>query len=110
MHLGGENGKVAVLKVVTDVEVAVEVTKTCMKIDSEVVAICPPPVPVIVTPVVVEGAALETVMERTELTVPPDGGVTGLGLKPPVTPAGRAVAPRVTGALNPPADCTVTVT
>ena len=93
-------------KVVTDVEVAVAVTKVWMTIDTDVVAESPPPMPVTGIEVVVEGVALETAIESEEVVVP--GGVRGLGLNPPVTPDG-IVAVRVTGELKPPTDKTVTV-
>jgi len=107
-HLGGVQGEVAVLKVVTDVEVAVAVTKIWMTIDTDVDAVSVPDVPITRIEVVVEGAALETATESKESTLLPDVGVTGLGLNPPVTPDG-IVAERVTGALKPPTDKTVTV-
>jgi len=106
-HLGGVKGKVAVLKVDTEVAVAVDVTKVWMTIDTDDVAVSPPPVPVMVIEVVVEGAALETATESKEDAVFPDGGVTMLGLNPPVTPDG-IIAERVTGELKPPTDKTVT--
>ena len=68
-----------------------------------------PGVPVIVMTVLVDGALLETVRESTELAVPPGSGVTGLTLKPPLTPSGKADAVRVTGELKPPTECTLTV-
>ena len=76
--------------------------------DIDAVAVSPPAVPTIAIAVVVAGAEFETPMESVEATMPPGGGVTGLGLNPPETVGGnRAV--RVTGELNPPVDCTVTV-
>jgi len=76
--------------------------------DTDVDAVSVPDVPVIGIEVVVEGIALETATESKELMLLPDVGVTGLGLNPPVTPDGN-VAERVTGALKPPTDKTVTV-
>ena len=106
MHLGGVKGKVAVLIVVTDVEVAVAVTKVWMTSDTDVVAESPPPMPVTGIEVVVEGVALETAIESEEVVVP--GGVRGLGLNPPVIPDG-SIAERVMGELKPPTAKTVTV-
>lgn len=61
-----------------------------------VAAVIVPDMPVIVIAVVLEGAVPETPIDSVEVTVPPAGGVTGLGLNPPVTPAGK-VADNVTG-------------
>ena len=111
MHgLGSVHGAVAVLKVVVLVadDVVVDVTKTWMTSDTDVVAVSPPAAPITGIEVVVEGAALETATESTEVMLLPGSGVTGLGLNPPETPDGiRAV--RVTGELKPPTDKTVTV-
>jgi len=52
-----------VFKVVTEVEVAVAVTKVWMTIDTDVDAVSVPDVPVIGIEVVVEGIALETAIE-----------------------------------------------
>ena len=87
MHLGGEKGKVAVLKVDTEVAVAVDVTKVWITSDTDVDAVSVPDVPVIGIEVVVEGIALETAIESEEVVLP--GGVTGLGLNPPVIPDGK---------------------
>ena len=106
MHWGGAKGKVTVFKVVTEVEVAVAVTKVWITIDTEVVAVSVPDVPVTGIEVVVEGVALETATESEEVVLP--GGVTGLGLNPPVIPDGR-IAERVTGELKPPVAKTVTL-
>jgi hypothetical protein len=67
-------------------------------------------VPVSVRIVVDAGAVAETASERTEVALPPTDGVTGLGLKPPVTPDGKPVTVNVTGELKPPRDWTVTTT
>lgn len=99
-HLGGVQAPAVVAVVV--------VTVDWMTSDTDVDAVSGPDVPVTGIEVVVEGAVLETATESKEDTVPPDGGVTGLGLNPPVTPDG-IVAERVTGALKPPLDKTVTV-
>lgn len=74
-----------------------------------VVTVTPPEVPAIVIEVVPVVAVNEALRVRTELLVAPAGGVTGLGVKPPETPAGNPGADKVTGALKPPTDCTVTV-
>jgi hypothetical protein len=108
-HLGGAQGDVAVLSVVVEAEVVVDVTKTWMTSVSDAVVALPPLVPAIVTAVVLEAAALGTLMDRVEVMVPPAGGVTGLGLNPPETPAGKEDV-RVTGELKPPAESTVTIT
>jgi len=55
------------------------------------------------------GAPVATPIESVDAVVLPAGGVTGLGLNPPVTPVGNDAA-RVTGELKPPLDETVTVT
>ena len=110
MHgFGRVQGEVAVLKVVVADAVAVDVTKTW--ITSVIVAVVadPPAVPMIVMAFVLEAAALETLMERVEVALLPAGGVTGFGLNPPETPAGKR-AVRVTGELKPPAERTVTIT
>ena len=115
---GGVQGAVVVLKVVVLVaddvavdvtNVAVDVTKTWMTSVIDAVAVDPPPVPAIVMAVVLEAEALGTAMERVEVLLPPAGGVTGFGLNPPVTPAGKEAA-RATGELKPPAESTFTVT
>jgi len=67
-------------------------------------------VPVSVRIVVDAGAVAETASERTEVALPPTDGVTGLGLKPPVTPDGNPVTVKVTGELKLPTDWTVTTT
>jgi len=69
-----------------------------------------PLVPVISIPVVLEAAPLGTVMVSVDVVVNGEvaGGVTGLGLKPPVTPAGKE-AVRITGELKPPEEVTVTI-
>jgi hypothetical protein len=77
-----------------------------MTIDTDVVAESVPDVPVTGIEVVVEGIALETAIESKEVVLP--GGVTGLGLNPPVIPEG-SIAERVTGELKPPTAKTVTV-
>ena len=90
--------------IVVDVEVVVvtiSVTGT--------VAVSPPPVPLAVMMVVLPGAAAETAIDSTELVEPPAGGVTGLGVKPPVTPEGNVGTDRTTGELKEPRDCTVTL-
>ena len=108
---GGVQGAVVVLKVVVLVadDVVVDVTKTWITSVIDVAVADPPPVPVIVIPVVLETAALETLIERVEVMLPPAGGVTGFGLNPPETPAGNG-AVRVTGELKPPIESIVTVT
>jgi len=112
MHLGGVKGNVAVLRVVveTEVEVDVDVTKVWTLSVIDTMAFIAPYVPVTVMTSLAEGAPLETVMESTELAVPPGNGVTGLVLKPPLMPNGRVDVDKVTGELKPPFDCTVTVT
>jgi hypothetical protein len=72
--------------------------------------VTPPPVPVTVITVVVAGAVFVAVRVRTEMVLPPAGGVTGLLLKPAETPAGNVGAARVTAELNWLIDCTVTET
>ena len=72
------------------------------------VEVIPPPVPLTVMIVVLPGALVETAMPSTELVMPPGGGVTGLGVKPPVTPDGKVGTDRVTGELKEPVDWTVT--
>ena len=103
-HLGGVQGPV---EVATLVVVAV-VTVDWMTIVSAAVATDVPLVPVIVMAVVDVGAPVATPIESVDVTVLPDGGVTGLGLNPPVTPAGKGAA-RVTGELKPPLEETVTM-
>jgi hypothetical protein len=104
-HLGGVHGDVAVLSVVVCVEVVVV---DWMTIVSAAVATDVPLVPVIVMAVVDVGAPVATPIESVDVEVLPDGGVTGLGLNPPVTPAGNGAA-RVTGELKPPLEETVTM-
>jgi len=107
IHFGGTQGPVVVTVepvIVVDVEVVVvtiSVTGT--------VAVSPPPVPLTVMMVVLPGAAAETAIDSTELVEPPAGGVTGLGVKPPVTPEGNVGTDRTTGELNEPRDCTITL-
>jgi hypothetical protein len=74
-----------------------------------VAVLSPPPVPVSVMMAVVDVAVLNTTNENVEWTVPPDGGVTGFGARPPETPTGND-AISATGELKPPNDCTVTST
>jgi len=101
---------VAVAVVVTTPVVAVVavVTVETMSVTATV-AVSPPPVPDIGMTVVLAGAVFEMARESTELVVPPADGVTGLGLKPPLTPDGSVGAARVTAELKAPIDCTVTV-
>jgi hypothetical protein len=80
-----------------------------MTSDIDAVATFMPDVPTIVIAVVVAGALFATAIESADVTKPPGGGVTGFGLNPPVTPAGRG-AVRVTGEEKPPPESTVTVT
>ena len=87
-----------------DVEV-VEVTIS----DTDAEAVSPPPVPLTAMIVVLAGALLEATMDSTELVTSPAGGVTGLGVKPTVTPDGTVGTDRVTGELKEPRDCTVTL-
>jgi hypothetical protein len=84
--------------VVTDVTISVK----------PAVVLIPPPVPLKLTIVVLPGALGETAKDSTEPVMPPAGGVTGLGEKPPVTPEGNVGIDRVTGELKEPVDCTVT--
>ncbi len=104
-HLGGVQAPVVV-----DTLVVIEVvTVDWMTIVSTAVATDVPLVPVIVMAVVDVGAPVATPIKSVEVTVLPAGGVTGLGLNPPVTPAGKGAA-RVTGELKPPLEETVTMT
>jgi len=59
---------------------------------------------------VLAGALGEAARDSTEPVMPPAGGVTGLGVKLLVTPAGSVGIDRVTGELKVPVDCTVTAT
>jgi hypothetical protein len=103
-HLGGVQAPVVVATLVV-VEV---VTVDWMTIVSAAVATDVPLVPVIVIAVVDVGAPVAAPIESVEVTVLPAGGVTGLGLNPPVTPVGNGAA-RVTGELKPPLEETVTM-
>jgi hypothetical protein len=98
---------VVLVAVVTDVVAVVVVVVTTSVTGT--VAVIPPPVPLTVMMVVVPGAVLETAIPSTELVASPAGGVTGLGVKPPVTPDGNEGTDRVTGELKEPIDCTVTL-
>jgi hypothetical protein len=101
-HLGGVQTPVVV-------PVTVEVvTVAWMTIVSAAVATDVPLVPVIMMAVVDVGAPVAAPIESVEVTVLPAGGVTGLGLNPPVTPAGNGAA-RTTGELKPPLEETVTM-
>ena len=60
-----------------------------------------PDVPVTVTVDVPKVAVGEAVKVNNEVTLPPDGGVTGFGLNAAVTPLGRFVAERVVAELKP---------
>jgi hypothetical protein len=92
------------------VPVTVEVvTVAWITIVSAAVATDVPLVPVIVMAVVDVGPPVATPIESVDATVLPAGGVTGLGLNPPVTPAGNGAA-RITGELKPPLEETVTMT
>jgi hypothetical protein len=102
-HLGAVQTPLVVAVVVAVVTVA------WTRIVKAVVATDVPLVPVIVMAVVDVEASVATPIESVDVTVPPEGGVTGLGLNPPVTPAGNDVA-RVTGELKPPLEETVTIT
>lgn len=102
-HLGGVQTPLVVAVVVAVVTVA------WMTSVSAVVATDVPLVPVIVMAVVDVAAPVATPIKSVEVTVLPAGGVTGLGLNPPVTPAGKGAA-RVTGELKPPLEETVTMT
>jgi hypothetical protein len=94
---------------VVDTLVAVSVvTVAWMTIVSAAVATDVPLVPVIVTAVVDVGAPVAAPTESVDSAVLPDGGVTGLGLNPPVIPVGNGAA-RVTGELKPPLEETVTM-
>lgn len=101
-HLGGVQAPLVVAVVVA------VVTVDWMTIVSAAVAIDVPLVPVIVIAVVDVGAPVAAPIESVEVTVLPAGGVTGLGLNPPVTPVGNGAA-RVTGELKPPLEETVTM-
>jgi hypothetical protein len=85
------------------------VTVAWITIVSAAVATDVPLVPVIVMAVVDVGPPVATPIESVDATVLPAGGVTGLGLNPPVTPAGNGAA-RITGELKPPLEETVTMT
>ena len=102
-HLGGAQTPLVVAVVVAVVTVA------WMRTVRAVVATDVPLVPVIVMAVVDVEVSVATPIESVDVTVPPAGGVTGLGLNPPVTPAGNGAA-RVTGELKPPLEETVTMT
>ena len=104
-HPDGVQGAVAVLNVVICVVVPVVDWMTSV---SAAVATDVPLVPVIVTAVVDVGAPVATPMESVDVAVLPDGGVTGLGLNPPVTPAGNGAA-RITAELKPPIEEIVTM-
>jgi len=98
------------LVVVPVVAVVVAVVVVGVTISSTAaVLVSPPPVPLTRIIVVLAGALLEAAMDRTEFVVPPAGGVTGLGLKPAVTPDGTFGTERVTGELKEPRDCTATL-
>jgi hypothetical protein len=115
-HFGGTQGKVCVaMLVVVDTTlvavwvvgvtvVAVVVVGMTSVTDVELVSV--PAVPVTVMTVEPPDAP-ETTKVSTEVTLPPAGGVTGLVLKPPLTPDGSVGTARVTGELNPPTDCTI---
>ena len=107
IHFGGTQGPV-VVTVEPVIVVAVEVVVVTISVTGTV-AVSPPPVPLTVMMVVLPGAAAETAIDSTELVEPPAGGVTGLGVKPPVTPEGNVGTDRTTGELNEPRDCTITL-
>ena len=102
-HFGGVQAPVVVS---TFVVVAVVIVDWMTSV-IVVVVVSPPPAPATVTIAVVDVAVLETTNENVECTMPPDGGVTGFGLRPPETPIGNDAA-SATGELKPPKDCTVT--
>ena len=113
IHFVGKMGGVVVfvvtLVVVTGGPVVVVVVVMATMSVTATVAVSPPPVPLTVMMVVLAGAVPETARENTELVLPPAGGVTGLGVNPPVTPDGNVGTARVTAELKPPIDCTVTM-
>jgi hypothetical protein len=110
IHFGGTQGPVVVTVEPVIVVDAVDVEVVVVTISvTGTVAVSPPPVPLTVMMVVLPGAAAETAIDSTELVGPPAGGVTGLGVKPPVTPEGNVGTDRATGELNEPRDCTVTL-
>jgi hypothetical protein len=85
-HLGGVQAPVVVATAVVVVTV-----EWMTRVSGAVAGAYEPLVPMIVTAVVDEGELLETAIESVEVIVygGVDGGVTGLGLNPPVTPAGK---------------------
>jgi hypothetical protein len=93
-QLGGVQGPVAV-----DTVVAV-VTVPWMMSVIVVVVVRLALAPVTVIMAVVEVAVFDITNVSVECTEPPEGGVTGFGLKPPETPAG-SVATSATGELKP---------
>jgi hypothetical protein len=113
-HFGGVHGPVVVTveadEVVDKVPVVVVTVVGVTTSVTGAVAVIPPPVPLTVMMAVVPGAVLETAIPSTELVASPAGGVTGLGVKPPVTPDGNVGTDRATGELKEPIDCTVTLT
>jgi len=56
------------------------------------------------------GVEASTEIVRVDVAEPPEGGVTDVGLKVPVVPIGRPEIERLTEALKPLRDVTVTVT
>ena len=113
-HFGGTQGAVDVdtlvlVEVTADVVIVLVVVTLTMRV-TPAEAVTPPPVPVTVITVVVAGAVFVAVRVRTEVVLPPAGGVTGLLLKPAETPVGNVGTARVTAELNWLIDCTVTET
>ena len=107
---GGTQPDVVVLDVVDVVDVVVVVVPWIMSVNATV-SVGPPggPVPIIVTILTVEGAFCATARVSIETVEPSAGGVTGLGLKAPDTPAGNESTPRFTSWWKPRRDITVTV-